>query len=56
MHPVKRARGKDPLVQRQATHTEWVIRALAGAGAVAVHGNGETVDAESRHGCSFGVH
>src|ERR1700678_1126549 len=49
MHPTKRAGGKCPLVHGPASTTERVVEVLMGAGAKAVEGYGEAVDAEFSH-------
>jgi hypothetical protein len=47
--PLDRARGEGPLVQVHAADAEGVGEVLAGAGAVAVEGDGEGVDAKLGH-------
>src|SRR5436189_5109650 len=46
----KRARADVPAVQLLATHAEWVLQSLAGAGAVPVERDREVVDAQLGHG------
>src|SRR5207247_9271795 len=46
---VKRARADVPAVQLLATHAEWVLPSLAGAGAVPVERDREVVDAQFGH-------
>jgi hypothetical protein len=48
-HLPKRAGGDDPFVQRFAADAEGIVAILLRAGAVAVEGYGEGVDAELRH-------
>src|SRR3989442_976937 len=49
----KRARADVPAVQLLATHAEWVLQSLAGAGAVPVERDREVVDAQFGHGLSL---
>src|SRR5437773_8040382 len=52
----KRARADVPAVQLLATHAEWVLQSLAGAGAVPVERDREVVDAQFGHGIlDYGV-
>ena len=49
MHLPLSVRGNDPVVQGLAAHAERIAGALIGTRSVAVDGNGEALDSDSRH-------